>query len=220
MSETEIDEASFTERFLATLEGVDAIGKDLLVRHAWRVRQKNSVMNLTRIVEPEAMAVKHVMDSLAARPILAGTEDAAFKRVLDVGTGAGYPGLALAITMPELHVTLLDSTRKKIDFLEGVVAELGLASRVDCAWGRFDEWIRPRRHDFDIVLARAVGPLPRLLEWCTNRWFGHLLLWKGPGFDEELAAARELLEHRRMFVALDQSYRLDDDVQRRLVVIA
>lgn len=215
-----IDELEFTTRFIAALGEFAPERADLMARHAWLVAKKNEVMNLTRIVEPEDMAVRHALDSLAAMPILLGTEDEPIRRVLDLGTGAGYPGLALAIAVPGLEVTLLDATRKKVDFLREVVADLRLEDRVDCVWGRFEDWIRPNRKSFDIVMARAVGPLGRLLEWTRNAWFGPMLLWKGPGFDEELDDAFRTLGQRKMDVVLDLAYQLpDDEAFRRLVMI-
>lgn len=215
-----IDELEFTTRFIAALGEFAPERSDLLARHAWLVAKKNEVMNLTRIVEPEDMAVRHALDSLAAMPLLVGTDEQPIRRVCDLGTGAGYPGLALAIAVPGLKVTLLDATRKKVAFLAEVVADLGLDDRVDCAWGRFEEWIRPRRKSYDIVMARAAGPLLRLLEWTRNNWFGPLLLWKGPGFDEELDDAHRTLGRRKMDVVLDLAYGLPgDDADRRLVVI-
>ena len=215
-----MDETEFHERFIAGLGSWAPERADLLARHAWAVAKKNEVMNLTRIVDPEGMATRHALDSLAAVPVLVGTEETPIQQVLDLGTGAGYPGLALAIAVPWLRITLLDSTRKKIDFLAELVAELGLENQVECVWGRFEEWIRPERKEFDMVLARAVGPLMRLLEWSTNRWFGPMLLWKGPRFDEELKEAGPLLKKRRMGLAFDMPYELPgDDAQRRLAVI-
>lgn len=216
----EIDEVEFTRRFIDTLGEFAPERPDLLARHAWLVAKKNEVMNLTRIVEPEDMANRHALDSLAALPIVMGTDDAPVHRVLDLGTGAGYPGLALAIAAPQLQVTLLDATRKKIDFLTEVVADLGLDDRVDCVWGRFEEWIKPRRKDYDIVMARAVGPLSRLLEWTRGNWFGPMLLWKGPGFDDEMDDAFKTLGKRKMDVVLDLPYQVpDDEAFRRLAMI-
>ena len=215
-----LTEEAFTGRFLEALGEFRPARAELIARHAWLVRQKNRVMNLTRIVEPEDMAVRHALDSLAAVPVLAGTDDVSVDRVLDLGTGAGYPGLPLACALPDLKVTLLDGRRKKVDFLRAVVEDLGLEEQVECLWGRFEDVIRPRRKSCDIVLARAVGPLERLLGWTTNRWFGPLILWKGPGFEEELDDAHKLLAGRKMDVVLDVGYQLpDDDAERRIVMI-
>ena len=215
-----IDEATFNARFVAGLDGYVPPEIEALVRHAWLVRERNEVMNLTRVTEPEEMARLHVLDSLAAAPILAGSEELPIHRVLDLGTGAGWPGLSIAIALPHLEVTLLDARRKKIEFLREVVTDLGLEDRVHCQWGRFEEFIRPRRHQFDAVLARAVGPLPRLLEWCTGRYFGRLVLWKGPAFEEELAAAEEIMQRRAVVVAFDMPYDLPgEETGRRLVIL-
>jgi 16S rRNA (guanine527-N7)-methyltransferase len=216
-----IGETEFVDRVLTVIEPLEIERPEMLARHAWLVREKNKVMNLTRIVEPEAMAVKHIMDSLAALPLLQGTEEVSFKKIVDLGTGAGWPGLALAIAIPGLEVVLVDSTKKKIDFLNEVVTTLGLGCQVQCVWSRFEDFIRDERHDTDLVVSRATGPLKDILEWCTNRWFGHLLLWKGPKLDEELREARPLMQKRKLEVALDEPYELPgDDFVRRLVMIA
>ena len=117
-------------------------------------------------------------------------------------------------------MTLLDSKRKKIDFLSEVVKDLGLEDQVDCVWGRFEDYIRPQRKRYQIVMARAVGPLTRLLDWTTNAWFGPLLLWKGPGFEDELDDAHKLLKHRKMDVVIDIAYQIPEDpAERRIVMI-
>ena len=220
MTTEEPDEEEFTRRFLAALDTWAPQRAPLLARHAWLVRKKNEVMNLTRITDPEGMAVRHCLDSLAALPVVIGTDDAPVTRVLDLGSGAGWPGLALAIAVPGLEVTLLDSTGKKVRFLEEEVAELGLEDQVTCVWGRFEEWIREERKHFDLVIARAVGPLTRILGWTTNRWFGPLVLWKGRAFEDELDDAHRLLEKRGMGITLDLAYQLPgDEAERRLVVI-
>ncbi len=191
-----------------------------LAEHAWRVRDRNRTMNLTRIVEPEAMAHRHILDSLAALPVLGGEGAEVFERVLDLGSGAGYPGLALALALPRLEVTLLDATRKKVDFLRMMVHDFGIESRVRCEWSRFEDHIRPERHKYDLVLARAVGSVEKIIEWSTNRWFGPLLLWKGPAVDDELKAVRGLLHKREIFVAMDEAYSLPgEDTVRRLVLL-
>lgn len=191
-----------------------------LAEHAWRVRDRNRSMNLTRIVEPEEMAHRHILDSLAALPLLTGEGERIFERVLDLGSGAGYPGLALALAVPHLEVTLIDARRKKVEFLQELVDAFGIGRRVTCHWGRFEDFIRPERHRFDLVLARAVGPLSRILEWTTHRYFGPLLLWKGPAVDEELEEVRPLLWKREMFVAVDEAYSVpNDETVRRLLLL-
>lgn len=111
-------------------------------------------MNLTGIREPSAMITHHLLDSLVVRPLLVGT------RILDVGTGAGFPGLPLAIAEPRRSFTLIDGNNKKIMFVQHVVALLHL-DNVDAVRVRAEDFAPAQ--GFDTVLARAVGPLPWLI---------------------------------------------------------
>jgi len=112
-------------------------------------------INLTAIRDPEEMVSAHILDSLVARPLLQGVT------VLDVGTGAGFPGLPLAIAEPARQFTLLDSNNKKIMFVQHVSGLLGL-SNVMAVQGRGEDYAPGRR--FDTVIARALATLPRLVE--------------------------------------------------------
>jgi len=112
-------------------------------------------VNLTAIRDPREMISAHLLDSLVARPLLHG------RTVLDVGTGAGFPGLPLAIAEPSRHFTLLDSNNKKIMFVRHVAALLGL-DNVEAVKGRGEDYAPGQR--FDTVIARALAALPRLVE--------------------------------------------------------
>ena len=115
----------------------------------------NRKVNLTAIREREQMQVLHIADSLAARPLLQG------RRILDVGTGPGFPGLPLAIVEPEREFTLLDTNNKKIRFVEHVVALLGL-DNVIAVKARAEDYAPGQR--FDTVIARALASLPKLVD--------------------------------------------------------
>jgi 16S rRNA (guanine527-N7)-methyltransferase len=115
----------------------------------------NRRVNLTAIREPGAMVSAHLLDSLVARPLLSG------ETVLDVGTGAGFPGLPLAIVEPARQFTLLDSNNKKIQFVRHAAGLLGL-DNVETVKGRGEDYAPGRR--FDTVIARALAALPRLVE--------------------------------------------------------
>ena len=115
----------------------------------------NRNINLTAVRARGDMQTLHIDDSLAARPLLHG------RRILDVGTGAGFPGLPLAIAEPEREFVLLDSTARKIQFVEHVAGLLGLAN-VSAVAARAEDYAPAQR--FDTVIARALAALPRLVE--------------------------------------------------------
>jgi 16S rRNA (guanine527-N7)-methyltransferase len=115
--------------------------------------QWNRAYNLTAITDRAQMLTHHLLDSLAVQPALAGT------RVLDLGTGAGFPGLPLALVNPRRHFTLLDGTAKKIRFVAHAARQLGLGN-VQAVHGRAGEW-QPDA-PFDTVVARAVAPVAAL----------------------------------------------------------
>jgi 16S rRNA (guanine527-N7)-methyltransferase len=116
----------------------------------------NKAYNLTSITEPAGVLTHHLLDSLSAQPDLMGTT------VADVGTGAGFPGLPLAIVNPERQFTLIDAVDKKLRFIDHAARELGLAN-VRTLHARVEQ-TRPASA-FDTVITRAFAPLPRLLEW-------------------------------------------------------
>ena len=123
----------------------------------------NEFMNLTGITEKEEVYEKHFLDSLSVVKLLDMRE---VQRVLDVGTGAGFPGIPLKIVFPHLQVVLLDSLRKRVDFLEKAVRELGLES-VCCVHARAEDLAREEdyRQGFDLVVSRAVADLAVLSEY-------------------------------------------------------
>ncbi len=150
------------ERGLPEL-GVDPAVSPALERFAGMMLERNKVMNLTAITEPRDVAALHLLDSLALLP-LAGLEN---ERLVDVGCGAGFPGMPLAIARPSLKVTLLDSQRKRIDFLKEAREALGLENAV-CVHGRAEEFAGEHRERFDAAVSRAVAALPVLCELCLS----------------------------------------------------
>lgn len=139
----------------------------------------NQRMNLTAIRARDQQITKHLLDSLSIQPFLRGG------RILDVGTGAGFPGLPLALLNPERHFTLLDSTAKKLRFVAHAAEVLGLAN-VETVHVRAETYQPPQR--FDTVLARAVGPIERFVDWCGHLCIGggRLLAMKGRYPEDEL----------------------------------
>lgn len=153
----------------------------------------NRKANLTRILEPRQVMIKHFVDSLA----LLSWSDGFAGPLLDVGSGAGLPGIPLKIARPELEVRLLDSARKRVDFLRAAAGQLGL-SGLEVVYGRAEELARQEgyRDSFSLVVSRALAPLPVLLELCLPfvRPGGRFVAYKGPDAVQELSAAGPALD--------------------------
>ncbi len=168
---------------------LDETALDRLDRYAEMLIDYNAHVNLTAITDPEGIALKHFADSLT---VLSAVDIPAQARCIDIGTGAGFPGVVLMIARPDLKWTLVDSTAKKLAFIRAVIAELGLDAEVIHAraeeLGRSPEY----RERFDFATARAVAALGTLCEYCLPfvRPGGYFIAMKGPDADNELAAAR------------------------------
>lgn len=147
-------------------------------------------MDLVAEAEDEELLDRHFMDSLGIlrTGLLEGAES-----LIDVGTGAGFPGMALALAMPEIRVTLLDSQQKRLNFLAEVIRQTG-SQNVALIHARAEDGARKPelREQFDRALARAVAPLNVLCEYLMPyvRVGGLMLCWKGPGLTEEMEAGR------------------------------
>lgn len=152
----------------------------------------NARMNLTAITAPEEVAEKHFADSLL--PLAHIPEGA---RCIDVGTGAGFPGVPILIARPDVKAVLLDSLNKRLTFLQAVLAELGLQARAKLVHARAEDGGRmdALRGGFDVALTRAVAPAAVALEWTIPflKVGGASLLYKGAKAEEELSDAQHAL---------------------------
>ncbi len=181
------------DRMLQTLkEGLPVLGLDLpaetaetLCRFGEAVVKQNEVMNLTAITEPDQVAKLHLLDSLSVLKC----EDLKGKTLIDVGCGAGFPGVPLAIACPEANITLLDSLGKRMTWLETVLPELGVKAR--CVTARAEEAVASCRETYDFATSRAVARLNILLELTAPyvKVGGKVLAMKGAAAREELAEA-------------------------------
>jgi 16S rRNA (guanine527-N7)-methyltransferase len=149
------------------------------------IASANEYMNLTRITNPQEAAIKHVYDSVAPWRHF---RDA--KKVLDAGTGAGFPGIPLAVILPNVHFTLSESVQKKARFVDSLVESLELVN-VDVVPERAEK--SAAIHYADIITARAMAPMNRIIDLFAGvlRKGARLILYKGPDVEPELAAARE-----------------------------
>lgn len=197
--------------------GLPPAGIPALLRYAGLLVEKNKVMNLTAITEPADIAALHFLDSAA----LLSLADFTDKRVADVGTGAGFPGMVLRIVEPSVHLTLLDSLNKRVDFLQEVCRDLGLED-VDCVHARAEEFAAAHREAFDIVTSRAVASLPLLAELCLPlvREGGYFLPMKSVDSGAELRAAASAIEVLGGTVEKVQDYAIPEtDIRHRLIFI-
>ena len=193
--------------------------------YASMLRAKNKVLNLTTIVDDEGIAMRHFIDSLTLCSYIREEEQHQSGKTLklaDVGTGAGFPGLPIKISMPEVSVTLMDSLAKRLNFLQEVVDELALedVSLVHC---RAEDGGRDRkyREKYDIVTARAVAPLPVLAEYCLPfvRVGGVFLAMKGHA-EEEVKDASKAIALLGGTIEKSDTFRLPGtDMDRTIVVV-
>ena len=158
-----------------------------LLEFARRLLEKNQVMNLTAITEPRDVATLHLLDCAALLTLcpLQG------KRVVDVGTGAGFPGMVLRILEPDFDLTLLDSLGKRVDWLRQTCEEMGLA-HVACVHARAEEFAARQRQHYDVATSRAVAALPLLSELALPlvQVGGCFVAMKSVDSDSEIHSAR------------------------------
>lgn len=177
------------ERTLAA-HGV-TLDREALMRldlYAERLIETNRRFNLTAVTDPDEVTVKHFADSLV---LLGKTEFPAGASLLDVGTGAGFPGLALKLARPDLQVAFLDGTRKKLGFISSVLEETGLAGETLHLRAEEAGKLPKYREKFDFVTARAVADMAVLVEYCLPfvRAGGLFLAMKSAAAGEEVQSA-------------------------------
>lgn len=165
--------------------------KEQLLSYASLLKEWNEKMNLTAITDDEGIAVKHFLDSASA--LCTGKIG---KKVIDVGTGAGFPGMVLKILKPDMELTLLDSLNKRVNFLNTAVEEMNL-NAVETVHMRAEDGGKniKYRESFDTAVSRAVANLRVLAEYCLPyvKLGGYFLALKGPIAEEELADANRAI---------------------------
>lgn len=180
-----------TARLIACGIPADEQLAERLLRYHAMLMDWNTRMDLTAVTEESEMIDRHYVDSLMALTVPGLIPQTG--RLIDVGTGAGLPGMPLALACPDLQVTLMDALQKRLTFLQAVIDELGLTN-VTLVHARAEDGARQPglREQFDVAVARAVAPLSVLSEYLLPyvKVGGHALCWKGPALDEELAQGR------------------------------
>lgn len=181
------------------------------------LEEMNKVMNLTAISGEEDVARLHFLDCAA----LLGFAELRGKRVIDIGSGAGFPGLALKIACPEMDITLLDSLDKRIGFLKNLTEKLGL-SGVECVHMRAEEAPASYRQSFDFALSRAVARLSVLSELCLPfvKKGGYFIAMKGPDCTDELNEAKRAIALLGGEIACVENYTIPGtDITHSAVII-
>ena len=191
-----------------------------LVQYGRMLLEKNQVMNLTAIREPEGVARMHFLDCAALLKYC----DFQGKTLIDVGTGAGFPGMVLKILVPSLKITLLDSLSKRLDWLTEVYEKLDGVDSIAAFHGRAEEFgLNKRfRDSFDFATARAVADLRVLCELCLPfiKAGGKFLAMKSTNSDEELSQAAHAIKLLGGRVSAVEDYTIPGtEVTHRLIVI-
>lgn len=176
----------------------------------------NEKMNLTAITEPKEVLVKHFVDSMSIAPYIEPAD-----KILDIGTGAGFPGVPLKIVLPQNSFTLLDSLNKRIQFLQEVIEKLQL-EQIEAIHGRAEEFCKEKREEYDIVVSRAVAKLNVLLEYMLPfvKIGGRCICMKALDIEEELDEAKKAIEVLGGVVEKVEEVTLEStDITRKIVMI-
>ncbi len=209
MTPTELSQAGFP---------VDADTRARLSRFVEVLLEENKKLNLSGIRDPAQVWPLHICDSLAIAPLI---ESAGAKRIIDLGSGGGVPGIPLACANPNLEVTLLDSTRKKIAALERIIAKINLPN-VATRWGRAETLAHEPdlRESFDGLTARAVAALPLLIEYAAGfvRIGGRCWFSKSCGARDEIAAAARAAKACRLRLIKSHRFSLPAEHGERLIL--
>lgn len=182
--------------------------------------EKNKVMNLTAITEYEEVIRKHFIDSLSLIKIFSTSEKIS---VLDMGTGAGFPGIPLKIVYPNYNITLLDSLNKRVNFLNEVIKELKLED-ISAVHARAEDYVKNSniRESYDLVVSRAVAKLSSLSEYCLPyvKINGIFISYKAGNIQEEVLESTKAISVLGGKAVSEKSFYLpDSDIQRTLIMI-
>lgn len=186
--------------------------------YAGLLKEWNEKINLTAITQPEEVAIKHFLDSLSPLRYIELPKNAS---VIDVGTGAGFPGIPLLIVRPDIKLTLLDSLNKRLVFLNEVMRVLGL--KAEKVHARAEEaGINPNyREKYDIAVSRAVAPLNVLCEYCLPlvKPGGKFLSMKGPQAQEEIEASKNAINALSGRLEKTEALSLPDGSGRTIIIV-
>ena len=175
----------------------------------------NEKINLTAIKDEKEFVIKHFVDSLTINKYIKDEDN-----LIDVGTGAGFPGLPIKLFHKEQNITLLDSVRKKVDVLQDIVEKLELKN-VKCVHSRAEDFAKENREKFDIAVSRAVANMSTLVEYLLPfvKIGGKVICMKGPNFEEELNCAQNAINILGGKIEIVESFYIDEELERNIIII-
>lgn len=197
---------------------IDSAAFDRLDKFAELLVETNKSFNLTAITEPDDVTVKHFADCLAIFKYAQIPENA---KIIDVGTGAGFPGLVLKLARPDINMTFLDSTRKKLGFIEQVLSAVELEGEILHMRAEEAAQLSKYRETFDFATARAVAALPVLAEYCLPfvKCGGSFISMKSADSDEEISSADKAIGVLGGKLESNTVFNLVENMPRRIIII-
>ncbi len=225
MSSHSYDLIKFKDNLLQLQIHLSEYQFDQFVHYYELLTEWNQVMNLTAITEFEEVCTKHFIDSLSISTLFPNDIPPFPKEytLIDIGTGAGFPGIALKIAFPQLRITLLDSLKKRITYLNEVVGQLQLED-VETIHGRAEDFAKETllREKFDLCVSRAVANLSTLSEYCLPyvKIGGYFIAYKSERAEEEIAMSTKAIELLGAVICKQKEFVLpSSDIHRTLLVI-
>lgn len=188
-----------------------------IIEYMFKILDLTEKVNLTSIKDPQEFVEKHLLDSLLALPYIKKSE----QKIIDIGTGGGFPGVPLAIALPDNQFILLDSTAKKLSMVEHAIKELGIKN-VTCVHARAEDasHFPAYRDKYDYVVSRAVAPLPILAELCLPflKPDGVFLAFKGRQYEDEVEDSLDIVKKLNGKISEIKEFKLIPSQSLRVII--